>query len=56
MSTTTRGAIIGHPNSGKSQIFSNLTGKYTLIANYPFSTINNQKGLFQYPSRRLRDL
>jgi ferrous iron transport protein B len=35
--------IIGPPNSGKSQIFSNLTGEYTLIANYPFSTINIQK-------------
>lgn len=32
--------IIGLPNSGKSQIFSNLTGSYTLVANYPFSTIN----------------
>ncbi|MCX8027583.1 MAG: ferrous iron transport protein B [Thermodesulfovibrionales bacterium] len=32
--------IVGLPNSGKSQIFSNLTGRYALVANYPFSTIN----------------
>lgn len=32
--------IIGLPNCGKSQIFSNLTGEYTLVANYPLSTIN----------------
>ncbi|MCX8070234.1 MAG: ferrous iron transport protein B [Thermodesulfovibrionales bacterium] len=32
--------IVGLPNCGKSQIFSNLTGEYTLVANYPLSTIN----------------
>ena len=32
-------AIIGLPNSGKSQIFNNLTGEYTLVANYPLTTI-----------------
>ena len=35
--------IIGLPNCGKSQIFSNLTGEYTLVANYPLSTINIKK-------------
>ena len=32
-------AIIGLPNTGKSQVFNNLTGKYTLVANYPFTTV-----------------
>jgi ferrous iron transport protein B len=38
--------IVGPPNSGKSQLFSNLTGEYTLIANYPFSTISIKKASF----------
>jgi len=29
-------AIVGLPNTGKSQIFNNLTGKYALVANDPF--------------------
>jgi len=32
-------AIVGLPNTGKSQIFNNLTGQYTLVANYPFTTV-----------------
>ncbi len=32
-------AIVGLPNTGKSQIFSNLTGEYTLVANYPLTTV-----------------
>ncbi len=32
-------AIIGLPNTGKSQVFNNLTGKYTLVANYPLTTV-----------------
>lgn len=32
-------AIIGLPNSGKSQIFNNLTGEYSVVANYPHTTI-----------------
>jgi predicted GTPase len=34
-------AIVGLPNTGKSQIFNNLTGKYTLVANYshPITTL-----------------
>ncbi len=31
--------IVGLPNTGKSQIFNNLTGQYTLVANYPLTTI-----------------
>lgn len=31
--------LIGLPNTGKSQIFNILTGEYTLVANYPLTTI-----------------
>ena len=30
-------AIVGLPNTGKSQVFNNLTGTYTLVANYPLT-------------------
>ena len=32
-------AIVGLPNSGKSHVFNNLTGDYTLVANYPLTTV-----------------
>ena len=44
---TARIAIIGLPNTGKSQVFSNLTHQYTLVANYPFTTIEMKRGYFQ---------
>jgi len=37
-------AIIGLPNTGKSQIFNNLTKQYSLVANYPFTTIESKSG------------
>jgi ferrous iron transport protein B len=36
-------AIVGLPNTGKSQVFNNLTGKYTLVANYPLTTVEMAK-------------
>ncbi|MEW5946431.1 MAG: ferrous iron transport protein B [bacterium] len=36
-------AIVGLPNTGKSQIFNNLTGDYTIVANYPLTTIEIKK-------------
>jgi len=36
-------AIIGLPNTGKSQVFYNLTREYTLVANYPFTTVEMKK-------------
>ncbi|MCK4787472.1 MAG: ferrous iron transport protein B, partial [Desulfobacteraceae bacterium] len=36
-------AIVGLPNTGKSQVFNNLTGEYTLVANYPLTTIEMKK-------------
>jgi ferrous iron transport protein B len=32
-------AIVGLPNTGKSQIFSNLSGTYSVVANYPLTTV-----------------
>ena len=32
-------AIVGLPNTGKTQIFNNLTGQYSVVANYPLTTI-----------------
>jgi ferrous iron transport protein B len=31
--------IVGLPNTGKSQVFNNLTGAHTLVANYPMTTV-----------------
>ncbi|MBF0457390.1 MAG: ferrous iron transporter B [Nitrospirae bacterium] len=39
--------VAGLPNSGKSQIFNNLTGEYSIVANYPLSTICVKKGKFR---------
>ena len=36
-------AIVGLPNTGKSQIFNNLTGEYTLVANYPLTTVEMKR-------------
>ncbi|MHC4544602.1 MAG: ferrous iron transport protein B [Planctomycetota bacterium] len=36
-------AIVGLPNTGKSQVFNNLTGEYTLVANYPLTTVEMKK-------------
>jgi ferrous iron transport protein B len=36
-------AIVGLPNTGKSQVFNNLTGEYSLVANYPLTTVEMNK-------------
>ena len=35
--------IVGLPNTGKSQVFNNLTGRYTLVANYPLTTVEMKR-------------
>jgi ferrous iron transport protein B len=34
--------IVGLPNTGKTQLFNNLTGTYNLVANYPSTTVREK--------------
>lgn len=36
--------LVGHPNVGKSVTFSNLTGKYVTVSNYPGTTVEIMTG------------
>lgn len=45
--------IVGLPNVGKSTLFSALTKKQVLIANYPFATIDPSVGVVAVPDHRL---
>lgn len=48
--------IVGLPNVGKSTLFSALTKKSVLIANYPFATIDPSVGVVAVPDDRLQRL
>src|SRR4030067_1108046 len=45
--------IIGLPNVGKSTIFNALSGAGAAMANYPFCTIEPNKGIVPVPDERL---
>ena len=44
--------IVGLPNTGKSQIFNNLTGEYNIVANYPLTTIEPKRTFCQIKNHR----
>lgn len=48
--------IIGLPNVGKSTIFNALSGAGAQMANYPFCTIEPNKGIVPVPDRRLEEI
>jgi ferrous iron transport protein B len=51
MGKITKIAIVGLPNTGKSQIFNNLTGEYTTVANYSGTTIEMKRSLARINGR-----
>ena len=38
-------AIVGLPNTGKTELFNRLTGTYSLVANYPQTTVEEKRGV-----------
>ena len=46
--------IVGLPNVGKSTLFTALTKKGGLAANYPFATIDPNVGIVNVPDDRLQ--
>jgi GTP-binding protein YchF len=48
--------IVGLPNVGKSTLFTALTRKGGLAANYPFATIEPNVGIVEVPDERLQKL
>jgi len=48
--------IVGLPNVGKSTLFKVLTQKPVEIANYPFCTVEPNKGIVEVPDKRLEQL
>jgi ferrous iron transport protein B len=43
-STEKKLVLVGHPNVGKSKIFSMLTGQYVIVSNYPGTTVEVKSG------------
>src|ERR1700749_5068043 len=47
-------AMIGNPNTGKSTLFTALTGVHSRIGNYPGVTVEKKIGWFDYQGQRVR--
>ncbi len=39
--------LVGHPNVGKSAVFSLLTGEYAFVSNYPGTTVEVTRGTWR---------
>jgi ferrous iron transport protein B len=48
LSAARRIAVVGLPNTGKSQLYNELTGRYNLVANYPLTTVEPKSGPMSY--------
>ena len=51
-STPRRIAVVGLPNTGKSQLYNELTGQYTLVSNYPLTTVEPKSGAMSFRAER----
>jgi len=47
-------AVIGNPNTGKSTLFSALTGVHSRIGNYPGVTVEKKVGWFDHAGQRIQ--
>ena len=47
-------AVIGNPNTGKSTLFTALTGVHSRIGNYPGVTVEKKVGWFEHEGRKVR--
>ncbi len=47
-------AVIGNPNTGKSTLFTALTGVHTRIGNYPGVTVEKKLGWFEFENQPIR--
>ncbi len=45
-------ALIGHPNVGKSALFNQLSGKSAVVSNYPGTTVEVERGHFEWLGTR----
>lgn len=54
--TSTRIALVGAPNSGKSTLFNGLTGGRAKTANYAGVTVERRNGMFHTPQGKIVEL
>uniref|UniRef100_A0A7C4LNJ3 Ferrous iron transport protein B n=1 Tax=Schlesneria paludicola TaxID=360056 RepID=A0A7C4LNJ3_9PLAN len=47
-------AVLGNPNTGKSTLFTALTGVHSRVGNYPGVTVEKKVGWFEHAGRRVQ--